>query len=310
MVLRRGLRYERKRPSKLTTILVISGRLSDPKSELLERVVRRLTSKYVATLNIAEGDVASAESFADDQSWEICPCCASEEQLLSTIYTIRSTINPDVLLIDLKAKGSLATVLQQLEFLPTLEFQIMPSVLVTDTASLKKNFVSPSNDPNDIMAAGAIFHFPDQSAKSSGAVATYGLGPARIFDHVDDVTAILDEWQTTLDMSAKKKDTGDQEADAEDYFLLESPRCDSLANIVDFAGLILQYRFGHVTAFQGVIRCGDQHAILVIHDSHFTITGAEPSTTSTTIVKGMNVDIDNIASYLKTACRPTPPQPL
>lgn len=304
MGLKRGLRYERDRRSKMTTILVISGPMSEPKSELLERVVRHLAPKYIATLKIAEGDVARDQSGVDEQSWEMCPCCASEEQLLSTIYTIRSTINPDVLLIDLEAEGSLATVLQRLKYLPAVEFQIMPSVLVTNTTGIENGLLSDNNS-SAFLAAGAILHFPHQSEQRARTLAAYGLGSANIFEHVDDFTAILDEWQTALDISAKKTETADPKSEAEDYFLLESPRCDSLANLFDFAGLILRYRFGCVTAFHGVIRYGDQHAILDIVDSQFTITGADAIQGSATVVRGVNVDIESLAAYLLTTCRPT-----
>ena len=300
---RRGLRYERNRPSKRMTILVISGPLSKPKGELFERVVRHLAPKYLATLKIGDGDVASAPSGADDQSWEVCPCCASEESLLSTIYTIRSTINPDVLLVDLNAEGSLATVHKRLKSLPNIDFNILPSVLVTNTTELQ-NLGSSYNEPNEVLL-GAIFHFFDANEQSPQSLATYKSGSPIIFEDVDGFADILDQWQMALDNRDTKADAGDLQSEAEDYFLLESPHCDCLADLVEFARLTLRYRFGRVTMFQGIIRYGDQLALLDICDGQFRITGAGATQNATAVMRGVEVDIEGLAANLRTAYRPT-----
>ena len=304
---RRGLRYERDRPSKRMTILVISGPLSKPKSELCERAVRHLAPRSIATLKIAEGDVDSTQGGGDDQSWEMCPCCTSEDSLFSTIYTIRSTINPDILLIDLNAEGTSATVYKNLRNLPHADFQILPSVLVTNSTGLA-NLRTSYDNRGGILHLGAIFHVIDQSVQSQPA--THDAGSAIIFEHVDDFTTIVNDWEMAFDNRERKTSAGELRSEEEACFLLESPRCDGLTDLIDFARLILTYRFGCVTMFQGIIRYGDQEAILDVCDGQFRISGAEATQGATAIVRGLKVNIESLAANLRTAYRETLPQHL
>lgn len=297
-------------------VLVVSGFLGAGKTTFITRMAQTCAEKFVVMENEmgavgVDGGILSSSVPSGVKVWELtegCICCSMKTDFATSVLTIESALQPDLLLVEPTGVGMLSRIIENIRGIEYDRIELMSPITILDAracARLSRDF--PDIFDDQLANAGTVVLSKIDLAAPDELAAAVDLVRA-VTDTADVISTPYSEqpaeWWSSLwrrKLSGEVVPVSDGAELGLESVGFASARCETPGRLAAFLEDLIRGAFGNIIRAKGFLDVGRERLRFDVVSGAYSITETSASDEARCVFIGRGIDADALRAALRSA---------